>query len=46
MVDYNTTTTIQLKKQTREKLEDLKTIPRETYDAVINRMIIKYNGGV
>jgi predicted CopG family antitoxin len=32
-------TTIQIEKKTREKLKNLKTTKRETYDEIINRLI-------
>lgn len=32
-------TTIELKKETKNKLDTLKIIPRETYDSVINRIL-------
>jgi len=43
MVIHNNSikTTILLKKETKKKLDDLKIIPRETYDELINRILNK-----
>ena len=34
-------TTVQMKKETRERLKTFKIIPRESYDALINRLLAK-----
>jgi hypothetical protein len=39
--DNSGITTIQIKKETKRKLKNLKIIPQEPYDAIINRMISK-----
>lgn len=35
-------TTIQLKKETKERLEKQKIIPEEPYDSLINRLLTNY----
>ncbi len=36
-------TTILIKKETKKKLDDLKIISRESYDAVINRILTNFS---
>ena len=38
-------TMIQISQETKTKLTDLKITRRESYDEIINRLIIEYKGG-